>query len=46
MLNIQTASREEVAELQWLQLKNQMLFLDQNSKFYHKTFKKNKIVSK
>jgi len=43
MLNIQTASPEEIAKLQWLQLKNQMLFLDQNSKFYHKSFKKNKI---
>lgn len=43
MLNIQTASKEEIAQLQWLHLKNQMLFLDKNSKFYHKIFKKNKI---
>ena len=43
MKNIQTASKEEIAEIQWLRLKNQMLFLDKNSKFYHKRFKKNDI---
>lgn len=43
MKNIQTASKEEIAEIQWLRLKNQLLFLDKNSKFYHKCFKKNDI---
>lgn len=38
-----TASSEEIKNLQWLQLEKQLLYLQRNSEFYRKRFKRNGI---
>jgi len=43
MSNTYTASSEEIKRLQWLQLEKQLLYLQKNSGFYRKIFKKNEI---
>jgi len=43
MSNIYTASSEETKRVQWLHLEKQLLYLQKNSGFYSKLFKKNRI---
>ncbi|MBK5191611.1 MAG: AMP-binding protein [Flavobacteriaceae bacterium] len=43
MSNIYTASSGEIKRIQWLQLEKQLLYLQKNSGFYRKLFKKNEI---
>lgn len=43
MPNLQHAPLEEIKKLQWLHLKKQLLYLEQNSPFYRKLFNKIKL---